>query len=188
LGTEIINTPQTDYAFRIVVDQSALDRVFEVLSASIDYPEFKRCVLSLAQQRSKLPAYQDFWSGLRRLQDEGLLSVDDSSHSQPGAQFVKTHGGHLARTLETLNGFKDKYGHWPTILRLNSSACEALRDKHLTSKGFEVLQSRLHLIVSETEKLMAEDPAGLTFDYVKEGWTGKSPPSAADEWLWNVKL
>src|SRR5207245_7910144 len=98
------------------------------------------------------PAYHDFWSKMRKLQDQ-TTSAPDSVNLQVEPkipdQIAKQQGGHLARVLETLNGFKDKYGHWPTKLRLPPLALESLREKHLTHPAFKILQSKLNLIVGE---------------------------------------
>ena len=48
--------------------------------------------------------------------------------------------------------------------------------------------TKLELIPGENEGLIAEDDAGLRFDYCKEGWLGRRPPPGSDEWLWHAKL
>src|SRR5205823_2347086 len=35
---------------------------------------------------------------------------------------IKSHGGYLVRMLATLNGFRAKYGSWPTRLLLGADA------------------------------------------------------------------
>jgi len=191
LKTDILPTPGSDYAFRFVVDTEDLSRVFAVLVYSIDYPNFKSCLETLPQQQDKLAVYHEFWSQMRKIQDTTLLSAPLPRRSvQPKVpdQVARQQGGYLSRTLETLHGFKDKYGHWPTQLRLPTTALEALRDKHLTPPGFQTLQAKLELIPCENEGLVAEDEAGLRFDYTKEGWLGRRPPPGSDEWLWRAKL
>jgi hypothetical protein len=187
LKLEIVANPKADYAFRFAVDSAGLSRIIGVLGRSIDYPNFKSCIAALPQQRDKIPAYEEFWSGMRAYQEAARFLTSEPSLPKPD-EVVRQLGGQLARMLETLNGFKDKYGHWPTTLRLTPIAVEALRDIHLTPLGFQACRAKLQLLIGEQEKLRAEDDAGLAFDYVKEGWTGKSPPSGADEWLWRIKL
>jgi hypothetical protein len=191
LPTHIVTTPQSEYPFCISVNARGLEQVFEVLSASVDYPSFKQCIDSLPHQRPKLEAYEDFCKGMRKLQEAMVSNPSlnsEAAESQMQRQVAKCYGGHLSRTLETLNGFKDKYGAWPTKLRLPPLALEALREQHLTASGFAALSSRLELIVGDYEALTAEDDAGLKFDYSKEGWSGKRAPKGADQWLWNVAL
>ena len=191
LKTDILSTPTSDYAYRIIVDTEDLSRVFAVLVYSIDYPNFKACLETVPQQQDKLGAYHEFWGKMRKLQEGALFgngSTGDTTIFKSPEQVAKAFGGHLSRVLETLNGFKDKYGHWPTKLRLPTPAYEALRDKHLTRAGFQALQSKLELLAGEHEHLVAEDEAGLKFDYTKEGWLAGRAPSGSDEWLWRAKL
>jgi len=191
LKTDILSTPTSDYAYRIIVETEDLSRVFAVLVYSIDYPNFKACLETVPQQQDKLGAYNEFWGKMRKLQEGALFGngpTGDTTIFKNPEQVAKAFGGQLSRVLETLNGFKDKYGHWPTKLRLPTPAYEALRDKHLTRAGFEALQSKLELVAGENEHLVAEDEAGLKFDYTNEGWLGAKPPSGSDEWLWRAKL
>jgi hypothetical protein len=187
LDLEIVANAQADYAFRFAVDSKGLSRVFGVLGHSIDYPNFKGCIAAIPHQRDKLAVYDDFWSGMRAYQ-QTVQPVGPAKPPTASEQVTRQLGGHLSRVLETLNGFKEKYGHWPTTLRLSPVAIEALRDKHLTPLGFQILRTKLELVVGEQERLKAEDDAGLAFDYVKEGWSGNSPPRRAEEWLWGIKL
>src|SRR5262245_24076014 len=146
LNAEILSTPRSDYAFRFAVDTEDLSRVFAVLVYSIDYPNFKSCLENLPQQQEKLAAYHDFWAQMRKIQDATLLASPlkkRSGNAQAQIPIARIPGGYLSRTLETLNGFKDKFGHWPTKLRLPTTALEALRDKHLTPPGFQTLQAKL---------------------------------------------
>ncbi len=68
LKTDVIHTPQGDYAFRAVVDRKQRDQVFAVLADSVDYPNFKDRVAELPDQRKKLEAYHSFWAGMFKLQ------------------------------------------------------------------------------------------------------------------------
>lgn len=51
LETEILATPQADYACRVVVDHAQLARVLAALADSIDYSNFKDCVAQWPDQR-----------------------------------------------------------------------------------------------------------------------------------------
>ena len=191
LKTGILATPGSDYAFRVVVESDGLSRVFAVPAQGVDYPNFKSCLESVLRQRDKLPAYEDFWSAMRNLQQRAgssLAGATSAAEPMRASAVVLRKGGHLARLLDTLNGFKEKYGHWPTRMHLPAPAVEALRATHLTPLGFQLLKSKLQLVEGKSDKLLAEDDAGLAFDYGKEGWSGKRSPGGADEWLWPVKI
>src|SRR5206468_3215387 len=111
LNTDILSTPTSDYAFRIIVDTEDLSRVFAVLVYSIDYPNFKACLETVPQQQDKLVAYHEFWGKMHKLQESALFGDGPASQAfqfQSPDQIAKVYGGHLSRVLETLNGFKDK--------------------------------------------------------------------------------
>jgi hypothetical protein len=175
LKTEILSTPEREHPFRMLVDSDGLQRVFAALAQSIQYPEFKRSVESHAHQHNKLLAYEDFFKAMRKVQ---ILAGQDralgepSDHPLMAEQIVKQRGGNLARLLETLNGFREKYGHLPTKVQLANEMLETLRVKHLTPLGFQLLQAKLQFSDSN-DGIRAEDDAGLFFDYSKEGWSGR---------------
>ena len=58
----------------------------------------------------------------------------------------------------------------------------------MTPLGFQLLKSRLQLVDRKSDKLLAEDDAGLAFDYSKEGWSGKRSTGGADEWVLQAKI
>jgi len=69
LPTVTIHQSQpADYRWRIVIDRDSLDRVFETLCSSVDYPNFKSMIARSPDQRPKLAAYHDIWDTMHRLQ------------------------------------------------------------------------------------------------------------------------
>ena len=64
----IVDTPQADYRFRIIVSQPHAVSLVSRLAASIDYSNLKETVADQPDQRDKLPAYSSLWGNLRRLQ------------------------------------------------------------------------------------------------------------------------
>lgn len=64
--------PAADYRWRIRVKKRFLSRVFRVLEASIDYPNFKSEIAATPEQRPKLHTYHNLWTNLYRVQEEGL--------------------------------------------------------------------------------------------------------------------
>jgi hypothetical protein len=191
LRANILPASSGDHACEVTVNARELADVLAMLGKSVDYSSFNETIASSPAQRDKLSFYDDFLTGMRRYQETAALPHTDrhrAAEAIDSGEIAKRGGGYLARVLETLNGFKDKYGHWPTTIHLSPTALEALRSHHLTPCGFQTLQSKLDLIVGENEVLMAEDKAGLAFEYAKEGWSGKRPPKGADEWLWEIKL
>jgi hypothetical protein len=68
LNLEILQSPDADYRWRVLVGQEDLDRVFGALSGSIDYGNFKGRIHDLPDQAAKAPAYGRLWADLLRLQ------------------------------------------------------------------------------------------------------------------------
>ena len=59
-GCEVINTPEADYAARIVTDRDTVRKVMVFLADSLDYPNFKGRIDSLPDQQHK--PYHEVWS------------------------------------------------------------------------------------------------------------------------------
>src|SRR5262245_31133515 len=139
LNTEILRTPDSDYRFRIEVDRGGFERLMGILAETVDYASFQDAVRSLASQRGKLPAYETLSEALRQIQNESGGKSDEAQRrgsARSPEDIARRSGGHLARMLETLNGFREKYGHWPRRLRLSHKALESLRNRYLTDAGF----------------------------------------------------
>jgi len=187
---EIVSTPEHDYGFRIIVGQDGLDRVFSCLAHSIDYPNFKDCVANLPAQHDKLPAYHDFWGGMRKVQKEGSPPTTGSLRTEKRTrdEFFKTNGGFWTRILISIGGFKERHGHWPTKLHLSRAHIHELRDVHWTPRGFKDFESKLRLISGNTDKYVAEDDAGHCFDYDQDHPKGEAPWKSAAMWLWGIEI
>jgi hypothetical protein len=61
-GTVIINTPEADYACRIVTDKGTVQAILEFLGASLDYDNFKSKIDATPDQRHK--PYHQVWQVL----------------------------------------------------------------------------------------------------------------------------
>jgi hypothetical protein len=51
------------------------------------------------------------------------------------------------RVCASIDGFRTRYGRWPTRVRLFAGALENLRDHVLTPAGFEVVLGIVQLVV-----------------------------------------
>lgn len=102
------------------------------------------------------------------------------SKSEP---IVKNNGGDLVRVLEALNGFKAKYGSWPTELLISPITLANLKEHHLTKLGFTLLENKVRLVNTTKGKLASRDDSGRTFDYDSEGWSRDRPEEPAEVWL-----
>lgn len=64
----IIETGNSDYRFRIVVDWRGKQNVMKALEDTIDYSNFKSKIAMVEDQRGKLSAYHDIWVIMERFQ------------------------------------------------------------------------------------------------------------------------
>ena len=86
------------------------------------------------------------------------------------SKFVKSSGGNLVRCMEAINGFKRKYGIWPSHLHVDSGTLYALVNYHLTEEGCERLCSFITLVSEASTNIKTTGPDNRVFDYSIEGW------------------
>lgn len=83
---------------------------------------------------------------------------------------IKSHGGITVRVIEALNGFRSKFGYWPTSLQMEGDSIACLATELLTPFGFFSLQSRVSIEIGVSGRLLAKGHSGHEFDYGAEGW------------------
>jgi hypothetical protein len=74
VDAEILETPDADYRFRILITKAAWAKVGKTLTADIDYPNFKGRVLSGMRDRNRSDAYHTVWEAMRELQESAATS------------------------------------------------------------------------------------------------------------------
>ncbi|MEW6406383.1 MAG: hypothetical protein AB1649_31755 [Chloroflexota bacterium] len=82
------------------------------------------------------------------------------------------------RLCAALDGFRVRYGSWPTKIRLPEGAIEYL----FTKETYAKLEERLKLIYDDSPYI-AEDEAGQIYNYGQEGFPDEPPDIPAFEWL-----
>lgn len=70
----IEHTPNADYAFRIEITRAQLIDIMLKLATGITYPNFKGMIAKRPGQAEKLPAYEELWFLLRRMQEGEAIS------------------------------------------------------------------------------------------------------------------
>lgn len=83
---------------------------------------------------------------------------------------IKSPGGITVRFIEALNGFRKKFGYWPTTLEAEAQTIAFLATESLTPLGFFLLQSKVDVVIGDQGKILAKGPSGEVFDYGEEGW------------------
>ena len=88
-------------------------------------------------------------------------------------RFVKSAGGNLVRIGQAIDGFKTKYGYWPTALQADEETLNTLKKYHLTEEGFKQLSGFVSITpVTSGVSIVASGIGGDKFDYSREGWSG----------------
>ena len=68
LQREILEWPDADYRYRIIIDAEDLTHLMLVLVENLDYGNFKSMIAATPEQRGKLHAYHEIWEVMARLQ------------------------------------------------------------------------------------------------------------------------
>ncbi|NHZ44588.1 hypothetical protein [Massilia aquatica] len=87
---------------------------------------------------------------------------------------IKSHGGILVRSMEALNGFREKYSYWPFVLEADAGTIAVLATGCLTPLGFFLLQSKIDLVEGGEGQILAKGRDGDVFNYGEEGWQSES--------------
>lgn len=101
---------------------------------------------------------------------------------------IKGYGvGSLPRILITINGFRRRYGSWPTILQVDAVMADALQRETLTPRGWQAIVAKLQ-IQDAKGTVIAEDENGQVYEYGSESNNPASQDSSADYWLWGCEV
>lgn len=101
---------------------------------------------------------------------------------------VKGRGvGSLPRVLDAINCFRRRYGHWPTILRIDAAMIGALQQDNLTPAGWKALTDKME-IHSAKGTVIAEDGNGQSYEYRSEFMNPESKETSADYWIWDCEV
>jgi hypothetical protein len=82
-----------------------------------------------------------------------------------------------------IDGFRTRYGCWPTRIRLFPGALDGLRDHVLTPEGFAVVASVVELVADESAPMVAERAEGESYNYGREGFPQPRPDEPVREWF-----
>lgn len=64
----ILETPEADYRYRIIVDPETFGQICAALPDQVTYTNFKGAMAQFPEQKAKLPALHDVWAVMQRLQ------------------------------------------------------------------------------------------------------------------------
>jgi hypothetical protein len=86
------------------------------------------------------------------------------------------------RLLGALNGFRARYGFWPTKVRIFPGALRNIREDLFSSRLFLELNQKVQLVGDDCP-FVAEDDQGNSYSYGKEGFVYHLPSPDARERL-----
>ena len=85
------------------------------------------------------------------------------------------------RLCAAVDGFRWRYGHWPTRVRMRPGMIATLRDYAFTPEDYARITAKISLIPANA--VIAEDDSGASYDYGREGFPEESPTPSAYEWF-----
>src|SRR5438094_362012 len=88
-----------------------------------------------------------------------------------------------SRVCRAMDGFRLRYGRWPTRVQLFPGVFEELQDHILTPAGFAFVMSIVALIPEEGAAMIAEDGTGAEFCYGQEEFPQGTPDPPAFAWF-----
>jgi hypothetical protein len=86
------------------------------------------------------------------------------------------------RLCGAVDGFRVRYGRWPTTARLWPGCIDSLRHC-LSEEGFARLSERLRLMEEQGATVMVEDEEGRSYDYGSLGFPPVAPDIFASDWI-----
>ena len=88
------------------------------------------------------------------------------------------------RLCSAIDGFRLRYGSWPTRVRIVPSAIEDLSNHLLGKRRFAKVQAKIQLISEKGAEFIAEDEIGNSYNYGREGEPKESlSGTLARDWL-----
>src|SRR5215207_6719124 len=86
------------------------------------------------------------------------------------------------RLCAAVDGFRARYGAWPTKVRMFPAVLDNLRNHVFDPPSFACLESKLNL-VEDDAAMIAEDEEGRSYNYGAEGFPKVEPDMRAQDWL-----
>lgn len=86
------------------------------------------------------------------------------------------------RLCAAVNGFRARYGVWPTKVRMLPAILDDLRNHVFDPASYAQLESKLNLLGDDAD-MVAEDEKGRNYSYGADGFTKDEPDIKAQDWL-----
>jgi hypothetical protein len=93
------------------------------------------------------------------------------------------HDKNWIRLCAAMNGFRLRYGRWPTRVRIDPGSLADIRDQLFTAEDYAQIVAKVALVADQAAGMVAEDDEGGSYSYGQEGFPSERPRPRADEWL-----
>jgi hypothetical protein len=92
------------------------------------------------------------------------------------------HDKNWVRLCAAIDGFRIRYGRWPTRVRIFPASLADIRDHLFTPDAYAQILAKVALVADEAA-MVAEDDQGGSYSYGQEGFPSERPAPRAAEWL-----
>ena len=89
----------------------------------------------------------------------------------------------LQRIITALDGFYERYKHWPNRLFLEKEMWGTIKNHQFTDLGLQLFLEKLMVYEIYSATVITADDSGNAFEY-----QGGEYPAYAEMWLWGVRL
>jgi hypothetical protein len=105
--------------------------------------------------------------------------------TQPLGDLITMPNGHdknRVRVCAAVDGFRIRYGRWPTRVRVRPGMLENIREYLFTAEDYARITAKVSL-TPDGSLAIAEDDTGASYNYGEEGFANESPTPCAYEWF-----
>lgn len=92
------------------------------------------------------------------------------------------HDRNWVRICAAIDGFRLRYGRWPTRVRLLPATLADIRENVFRPKDYAKIIAKVDLIPDDSG-IIAEDDVGGSYSYGESGFPPSRPDPPAKEWF-----
>jgi ADP-ribose pyrophosphatase YjhB (NUDIX family) len=116
---------------------------------------------------------------------EALLTPSRTVNRADILKAPTLNSGHRIR--QAMDGFRARYGKWPTRVLMNGEMVDGLKLDTLTDLGWAMLVSKLEVVRIREGRVIVEGESGDRFEY-GESYEPVPAGKSADVWIWGCHL
>ena len=93
------------------------------------------------------------------------------------------HDKNWIRLCAAVDGFRVRYGRWPTRVRMRPGMMANIRDYLFTPEDYAKITAKVSLVPADGAGMIAEGDSDARYNYGQEGFPEESPTPSAYEWF-----